>query len=99
VTQRVPLHFFRWENGVLKHSEEPVRPKTGGFVELVESTPSADGRRMFFDFNDGEIHKFQHVLDSIRMVAALRNGCSRGCQREHGAIIIQFIVDNQPLYG
>jgi hypothetical protein len=63
--------FFRWENGVLRHSEEPVKVKTGGFIELVESSPSADGRRMFFDFNDKEVPKFQHVLDCIRTVATL----------------------------
>jgi hypothetical protein len=63
--------FFRWENGVLRHSEEPVKVKTGGFVELVESEPSADGRRMFFDFNDKEVPKFQHALDCLRTIATL----------------------------
>src|ERR1700731_1627823 len=61
--------LFRWGNGVLKHSEEPVRVKTGGFVELVKSTPSADGRRMFLDFNDREVPRLQHVLESIITVA------------------------------
>ena len=28
--------FFRWEDGVLRRSEEPAKVKTGGFVELVE---------------------------------------------------------------
>jgi hypothetical protein len=63
--------FFRWEDGVLRHSEAPVKVDIGGFVELVESTPSVDGRRMFFDFNDREVAKFQHLLDSIRTAATL----------------------------
>ncbi len=63
--------FFRWENGVLRHSEEPVKVKTGGFVELVGSAPSADGRRMFFDFNDKKVSKFQHALGCIRTIATL----------------------------
>jgi hypothetical protein len=63
--------FFRWENGILGHSEEPVKVKTGGFVELVESAPSADGRRMFLDFNDKKVPKFQHALDCARTIATL----------------------------
>jgi hypothetical protein len=74
--------FFRWENGILKHSEEPVNVKTGGFVELVESTPSADGRRMFVDFNDKEVPKFQHVLDCIRTVATLGMSADEDVNRE-----------------
>jgi hypothetical protein len=74
--------FFRWENGILKHSEEPVNVKTGGFVELVESTPSADGRRMFFDFNDKEVPKFQHVLDCIRTVTTLGMSADEDVNRE-----------------
>ena len=62
--------FFQWENGVLRHSE-PVKVKTGGFVELVESAPSADGRRMFLDFNDKGVPKFQHALGCIRTIATL----------------------------
>jgi hypothetical protein len=63
--------LFRWENGALKHSEEPIKVKTGGFVELIKSTPSADGRRMFFDFNDKVVPKFQHALDCIRTITTL----------------------------
>ena len=74
--------LFRWENGVLKRSEEPVKVKTGGFVELVESTPSADGRRMFFDFNDREVPKSQHVLESIITVATLGMGAAEDVNRE-----------------
>lgn len=74
--------FFRWENGILRHSEEPVKVKTGGFVELVESTPSADGRRMFLDFNDREVPKFQHLLESIITVATLGMGGAEDVNRE-----------------
>lgn len=74
--------FFSWENGVLRHSEEPVKVKTGGFVELVESAPSADGRRMFLDFNDNEVPKFQHVLDCIRTVATLGMSAAEEVNRE-----------------
>ena len=63
--------FFWWENGVLRHSEEPVKVKTGRFVELVESAPSADGRRTFRDFNDKEVPRFQHALGFIRTIATL----------------------------
>jgi hypothetical protein len=64
--------FFSWQNGVLKHSEGPIKAKVGGFVELVQSAaPSADGRRMFFDFNDNQVPKFQHVLNCIRTVTTL----------------------------
>jgi hypothetical protein len=66
--------FFRWENGVLKHSEEPVEVKTGGFVELVESTASADGRRRFFDFNDREVPKLQRFVERVLAVATLGMG-------------------------
>jgi len=63
--------FFRWDNGILRHSEEPVKAKIGGFVELVERTPSADGSRMFLDFNDREVPKFQLALDWIRTITTL----------------------------
>jgi hypothetical protein len=74
--------FFRWENGILKHSEEPVKVKTGGFVEFVESTPSADGKRMFFDFNDRDVGKFQHLLVSIVTVVTLGMGGPEDVNRE-----------------
>jgi hypothetical protein len=74
--------LFRWENGVLKHSEEPTKVKTGGFVELVESAPSADGRRMFFDFNDRDVGKFQHLLDSIVTLVTLGMGGPEDVNRE-----------------
>ena len=74
--------FFRWENGVLRHSDEPVKVKTGGFVELVERAPSADGRRMFLDFNDKEVPKFQHVLDCIRSIATLGMSADEDVNRE-----------------
>lgn len=74
--------FYRWENGVLKHSEEPVKVKTGGFVELVQSTRSADGRRKFFDFNDRDVPKFQHVLNYIRTVATLGMSAPEDVNRE-----------------
>jgi hypothetical protein len=74
--------FFRWENGVLKHNHEPAKAKTGGLVELVESTPSTDGRRMFFDFNDREVAKFQHLLDSIHTVVTLGMSAPEDVNRE-----------------
>lgn len=74
--------FFRWDNGVLTHSEEPVKVKTGGFVELVESTLSTDGRRRFFDFNDREIPKFQRVFEGIITVATLGMGGAEDVNRE-----------------
>src|ERR1700722_20317160 len=74
--------FFRWENGILKHSEEPVKVKTGGFVEFVESTLSDDGERMFFDFNDRDVGKFQHLLVSIVTVVTLGMGGPEDVNRE-----------------
>ncbi len=74
--------LFHWENGVLKHNEEPMKVKTGGFVKLVESTPSTDGRRMFFDFNDREVSKFQHLLESIGTVVTLGMGAPEDVNRE-----------------
>jgi hypothetical protein len=74
--------LFRWENGALKHSEEPIKVKTGGFVELVNSTPSADGRRMFFDFNDRDVGKFQHLLVSIVTLVTLGMGGPEDVNRE-----------------
>ena len=74
--------LFRWDNGVLKHSEEPVKVKIGGFVESVKSTHSADGRRMFFDFNDRELPTFQHVLERVLTVMTLGMGGPEDVNRE-----------------
>jgi hypothetical protein len=40
----------------------------GYFVELTDRTSSADGRRMLLDFNDREVSKLQHLLNSIRTI-------------------------------
>jgi hypothetical protein len=58
--------FFRWEKGVLKQIAEPPNVSTGGyFIELTDSTSSADGRRMLLDFNDRDVSRLQHLLNSI----------------------------------
>jgi hypothetical protein len=58
--------LFRWENGVLKHIAEPPSVSTSGyFVEMMDRTSSVDGTRMLLDFNDREVSRFQHLLDSI----------------------------------
>lgn len=60
-----PSSVFRWEHGVLEHVAQVPKLETGA------GTSSADGRRVLLDFNDRDVSKPQHLLDSMRAVWTL----------------------------
>lgn len=57
-----PSSVFRWENGALEHVTRVPN------LETRARTLSADGRRVLLDFNDRDVSRHQHLLDSMRAV-------------------------------